>query len=154
MTPQEQHAQFSVDCFNETWSLLEKNDRTPDEDRLMREMAHASLFHWLKRDDCTPQNISIGLWQISRVHAVLGNGAQASHYAADGVTISTTSQLPAFCQAYAYEAVARAALLVGDQDRFQEALERATELTASVDDEGDRKLLETDLDELRPHGSN
>ena len=45
------HRYFSADCFNATWDLMEKSDRTSDDDEMMRAMAHASLFHWLKRDD-------------------------------------------------------------------------------------------------------
>ena len=84
----EWHASLSVECFNGVWTLLEKEDRTPEEDALMREMAHASLFHWMMREDVTPRNRSIGLWQVSRVSAVLEDGPVAMRYARDCVTLS------------------------------------------------------------------
>lgn len=75
------HTRFSVECFNSTWELIDKKERTPDEDLMMLARAIASLWHWTQRPDCTPRNLSIGYWQVSRVCALIGDGTLARHYA-------------------------------------------------------------------------
>ena len=148
MDEAEANKHFSVQCFNEVWELLEKESRTPDEDGLLREMAHASLYHWLRRKDCEPANVSIGLWQVSRVHAVLGEAATALTYANECLRLSDSHQLADFYRGYAQEAVARAALLSGDKAQSEEALGQAQAFAGKVSNDEERALLETDLDGL------
>tara|TARA_R110000850_G_scaffold6593_18_gene25489 strand:- start:845 stop:1168 length:324 start_codon:yes stop_codon:yes gene_type:complete len=97
METPEIHKQLSVSSFNEVWELLDKSDRSNEENRLMREMAHASLFHWLKREDCQHMNLSIGLWLVSRVYAVLGKFTEATSYAAECIEVSERNTLSPFC---------------------------------------------------------
>ena len=40
------HHKLAVDCFNSTWSFLDKKDRTPEDDADMIHTAHASRYHW------------------------------------------------------------------------------------------------------------
>ena len=140
------HRFFSSKCFNDTWGLLDKADRTPEDDRLMREMAHASLLHWLRRQDCEPKNLSIGLWLVSRVYATLGDGANAARYAEECIAIS--EGLGAFELGYGFEAAARAAQLLEDRGAFDAHLDRAKELLEEVGDAEEKKLLGADLEEL------
>ena len=42
----EQHKQFAIELFNNTWDMLEKNDRSDYDDIRMIHMAHTSLYHW------------------------------------------------------------------------------------------------------------
>jgi hypothetical protein len=46
ITEQETHKKFAVDLFNLTWDLLDKPERSADEDDKMIHAAHASRFHW------------------------------------------------------------------------------------------------------------
>lgn len=140
------HQKLSVKFFNEVWALLEKPERSVSDDRLMRETAHASLFHWLKREDCSDSNLSIGFWQVARVHAVLGESETARHYARECVEIS--SDLPPFYLGYAYEAMARAAMAAGRAEEQQKYHQLASEQLARVEAKEDRELLENDLREL------
>ena len=140
------HQEHSVGCFNAVWDLLSKESRTLDEDRLMRETAHASLYHWLKREDSEPSNISIGLWQISRVYAVLGDGISSLAYAKE--CISASERLDSFFVAYGYEAAARAAKVAGDAEKQAEYFKKARAECDLVDDEENKKLLDSDLKEL------
>src|SRR5436189_157988 len=50
-TKGQDHKALSVDCFNRAWELLDKKDRTKEDDERMISMAHASLAHWRMRDD-------------------------------------------------------------------------------------------------------
>jgi len=46
------HKYFSANCFNMAWDLIEKTNRTPEDERLMVALNQASIYHWLQRDDC------------------------------------------------------------------------------------------------------
>jgi hypothetical protein len=67
------HRHFSASCFNLAWELIDKPDRTAEDDEQMVRLAQASLWHWTQRSDCTDKNLSIGYWQVSRVCALLGD---------------------------------------------------------------------------------
>ena len=45
----------------------------------MLEKAYASLYHW--RHCGTALNVARGHWQISRVHAIIGNGESSLFHA-------------------------------------------------------------------------
>ena len=66
---------FAIDFNGKTWELLEKKDRTPDEDLRMLDYAHASLAHW--RTAGAEVRNQRGQWLLARVYAVLGEGARA-----------------------------------------------------------------------------
>src|SRR5437773_2541851 len=74
------HRNFSADCFNRAWDLMEKQSRTTDEDAMLLHLCHTSLWHWTQRDDCTPRSLSIGNWQVSRAYAVLGDAVNARRF--------------------------------------------------------------------------
>src|SRR5437763_4558888 len=75
----ETERRLGVDLFNKTWTLMEKPDRTRDEDDEMIHCAHASAYHWLQVG--TPANRSRSEWQCSRVHAILGHVDAALRHA-------------------------------------------------------------------------
>src|ERR1700687_1872237 len=65
----EAHRFFSAHCFNRAWDLIRKSNRTTIECEQMLQLSQASLWHWTQRSDCTPKNLSIGNWQLSRIYA-------------------------------------------------------------------------------------
>ena len=144
---QNAHRHFSATCFNGAWDLLEKSDRSAEDDRLLREMAHASLYHWLEWNNAEPKNISIGLWLLSRVYAVLEDGRNAALYA--GECIKFSENLPAFYFAYAYEAAARAAAVQGNLDERDELIRIADSQMVRIRCGEERGMLQSDLDGLR-----
>jgi hypothetical protein len=141
------HRFFSVDCFNRTWTLIEKPDRSPAEDEQMLLLSLASLWHWTQREDCSDRNLSIGYWQVSRVYAVLGDGDTALQYAES--CLRHSQHEPPFFLAYAHEAIARAASLTGDARRRSRHMREARRLAAQVTDVEERQALEGDLDTIR-----
>jgi hypothetical protein len=54
--------------FNETWRLMEREDRTRADDDRMIHTAHASRYHWGQVADVTPA-------QLARAWAVAGPAA-------------------------------------------------------------------------------
>jgi len=75
----ETQRRLAADCFNKTWTLMEKQDRTREEDDEMLHCAHASAYHWGQVG--TAANRARGEWQCSRVHTVLGHPEPALHHA-------------------------------------------------------------------------
>lgn len=45
-TEAEAHLHFAKGFNGKIWELLEKPERTPEEDELLRDYTHASLAHW------------------------------------------------------------------------------------------------------------
>jgi catechol 2,3-dioxygenase-like lactoylglutathione lyase family enzyme len=140
------HRHFSADCFDRTWTLIEKTDRTPADDEAMLLAASASLWHWTQRADRTDKNLSIGHWQLSRVCSLLGRGEDALRHAEQSLQYANGS--PPFYIAYAHEAIARAASVLGNVPLFQEHLRQARSLAAAVSDSNERAMLEADLQSL------
>jgi hypothetical protein len=77
--PREEHRKFAVELFNLTWSLLDKKDRTKEDDDRMIHAAHASRFHW--GEIGTPLEFERGEWQISRVYSALKRSEPATYHA-------------------------------------------------------------------------
>jgi hypothetical protein len=145
--PQIVHRHFAAECFNAAWELMDKSRRTPAEDEEMIHLAHASLWHWSKRADCTPRNLSIGYWQAARVCALLGQADNARRY---GLLCLQYGQGEGpFYAGYAYEALARAEWAAGNPDKAKAYLLEAQKLAAEVGDAEDRELLEKDLASMR-----
>ncbi len=137
------HEFFAVDCFNRAWDLIDKTQRTRDEDLLMVELNQASIFHWKNRSDCSDKNLSIGYWQASRIQAILGNAKEASRYAE--VCLDFSKKLEPFYLGYAYEAMARAAALGNNQTEALRLLNLAKNQAELVDNADNRDLLLGDL---------
>ena len=142
------HRYFGPYCFNACWDLIEKSNRTVDDDRMMVALSQASLFHWRNRPDVTDKNLAIGYWQVSRVYALVGAAQEAKRYAELGLSLS--GEAAPFHKAYAHEAMARAARGLGDVSLAASHLAQAWALVAAVKTEDDRKLLTTDLEGLGP----
>jgi hypothetical protein len=141
------HKYFAAQCFNQAWDLMDKAERSRDEDLLMVALNQASVYHWSQRPDCTDQNRSVGYWQAARIQALLGNAAEAKRCAEVCLAYSQTAG--PFYLGYAYEALARAAKLAGDEARFGKLLAAAEAQAALVPDTEDRALLEADLRSMK-----
>jgi hypothetical protein len=139
------HRFFSAECFNLAWNLIDKPVRTPDEDQQMLQLGMASLWHWSQRPDRSPVNLSVGHWQLARIYALLGQAEAARTHAEQALALSREAGDYPFYQAYAYEALARAAVVAGDKPKVKEYLKAARELAGRVPDPDDKQLLEADL---------
>jgi hypothetical protein len=137
---------FAAHCFNRAWDLIEKQVRTPEDDRLMVALNQASVYHWLQRSDCGNKQLSIGFWQASRIQSVLGNAVEARRQAE--VCLSYSSELEPFYLAYAHEALARAARIAGDLKLAHFHRAEATKLAGDITKKDDRDLLLKDLESI------
>ncbi len=140
------HKYFSANCFNLAWQLIEKSHRTPEEDEQMIRLAQASLWHWMQRPDCSDKNLSIGFWQVSRIHALLGEADNARKYGR--LCLDKTPKDDHFCLGYAYEALARAESVADNGAKAKEHLAEAWRHAEGVTDDEDKQLLVNDLKTL------
>ena len=138
----------AVELFNYTWTLLEKPERTRDEDDLMIHAAHASRFHWDSVGE--PVNRARGEWQISRVYAVLGRGEPALHHARRCLELCEDHGIGDFDLAYAYEALTRSHRLAGDDAEADRYAALAREAGERIADAEDRELFDSDLAAVTP----
>lgn len=93
------HKYFSAHCFNQAWELLEKVDRTREDDLLMVALNQASISHWRNRPDCSSKRVSVGYLQASRIQAGLANAREAKRYAE--ICLSYSRDLEPFYLGYA-----------------------------------------------------
>lgn len=138
------HAQFAANLFNETWSLLDNDDRTDEETFLMIHTAHASRYHWTKVGG--PLELARGEWLISRVYAVLGMGDQALLHGQYSLDLCLDNSIKDFDLAFAYEAVARAAVLLEDEELYEGYYRMASDAAKDIEKPDDKSYF---LDELK-----
>jgi hypothetical protein len=141
------HRRFAVACFNTTWALLEKDDRTPTEAEEMIHAAHASRFHWGKVGMVV--NYARGDWQIARVYAVLGRGEPALYHAQRCLATCEEHHIGDFDLAYAYESLARAYAVEGRRAEATRYLRLAEEAGEEIVNPADREIFFSDLQQVR-----
>ena len=144
----EAHKYFSADCFNRVWGLLDKRERTPQEDQEMVQLSLASVWHWTQRDDCTDTNMSIGYWQTSRVYATIGLSDEARRYGRLCLEVSQGRDILPFYLGYAYEALARAEAMGGNEAKARGHLAESRSVAEGLPDPDAKKQLLSDLEAL------
>jgi hypothetical protein len=142
----EAHKHFSKHCFNRAWDLIDKPHRTPEDNEQMIHLAHASLWHWSERPDCTAKNLSIGYWQLSRIYALIGEGNNAAKYAQ--ICLEKSPKEDPFLMGYAHEALARAEAFQGNKAKAKEHHAEASRLAEQITDAEDKQMLMNDLNGL------
>jgi hypothetical protein len=137
------HRYFSVKCFNKAWEMIDKPARSEEEQEQMLLLAMASLWHWTQRRDCTDTNRSVGLWQVSRIYSLMGQAENARAFGERSLQAAENEQVPPFYLGYAYEALARAAALSGNQAQVDQYRRRAREIAEGLPDpEAKAQLLQ------------
>lgn len=137
------HKKFAVDCFNKIWPLLEKKDRTSEDNETMILLAHTSLFHWLQIG--IPLNEQRGEWMLARVYTVLKDKAHSLHHAKRCLTLTEKHDLKDFDLAYGYESMARASALNNHPVECKKYLELARKAGEDISEKDDRELFINDL---------
>ena len=143
-TAQEWHKKSAIDLFNRVWSLLDKEDRTQQEDDQMVHAAHASRYHW--GEIGTPVEVERGEWQISRVYSVLDRPHAALYHARRCLEICRENEIGDFDIAFAYEAMARAFAVAGHQAECQRYVALAKVAGERIEAKDDRDYFFNELD--------
>jgi len=140
---EEEHKKFAVGLFNFTWSLLDKKNRTEEEDDKMIHAAHASRYHW--GEIGKPVHFERGEWQISRVYSVLKRSEPALYHAKRCLHICKEIKIGDFDIAFAHEAMARAHATAGDKSECQKFLQLAKEAGEKIKKKEDREYFSGEL---------
>jgi hypothetical protein len=139
---------LAAQLFNETWRLMEQEDRTAEDDDRMIHAAHASRYHWGLVPGATPANLARGEWQISRVYAVLGRAEPALFHGRRVLDICERNGIDDWDLAFAFEAIARAHAVAGEAGKARHYTDRALAAAGDIADEEDRALVLADLETI------
>lgn len=139
---------LAIKCFNLTWTLIEKEDRSQEDIDRMINAAHASRYHWEVAGKAV--NLARGEWLISRVYAILKRAEPCLYHADRCLKVTLESNLQDFDLAFAYEAVARASKLAGDEVGTAKYILQAKEAGAKIADMNDRAYFFSELETIQP----
>lgn len=144
-TEAEAQIHFAKRFNGKTWELLDKQERTQEEDEFLLDYAHASLAHW--RAAGTGVHLQRGVWMLARVNIVLGYSEIALQYAQRCLELTGQYKdlLSDFDFAFANECMARAQALSGNQTEAQKYIAKADEAGAIIKDEEDRQIFFDDF---------
>ncbi|PKN95165.1 MAG: hypothetical protein CVU44_00330 [Chloroflexi bacterium HGW-Chloroflexi-6] len=140
-TVEQAHYFFALEFHTKTWELLEKAERSKAEDTHMLDFAHASLAHW--RSIGTATRHKRGEWLVSRVYAVLGNGAEALKHAILSYEVfeRNKNEMDDFDGAFVYEAIARAYAVSGQKTEALKFIGLAKKSAESIREKDDRDVF-------------
>jgi hypothetical protein len=139
------HKFFSAECFNLAWDWIDKPRRKKDEEDKMLQLTLASLWHWSQREDVTQTNFAIGYWQVSRVFSLMRQAENARHYGELCLQASKEEGVEDYFRGCAYEAMARAEMVAGNEDEMEKYLIQAHQIAATLTDPEEKKMLLRDL---------
>jgi len=138
------HRKTAKQCFNKTWDYLEKKNRTPDDDRQMLILAHASRYHWGLVGNA--RNLAVGEWQISRVYAGLKQAEASLLFAKSSLELVIKNNLSDLLPS-AYEGLARAYAIAQQPQLARDYVVKARKELESIKDEEDRKIFSEQINE-------
>ena len=140
-TEAEAQLHFAKQFNGKTWELLDKKERTREEDEMLMDYAHASLAHW--RVAGTGVHLQRGAWLLARVHTVLGNAPLALYHAERCLELTEQykDELEDFDFAFAKEGAARVHALAGNQAEARKYIARAQKAGEAIKDEEDRQIF-------------
>lgn len=144
-TETEAHQKFAKDLLNFTWTLIEKQDRSRDDDTIVH-AARASRFHWGKVGKS--EQILCGEWQIARVYAILRRGEQLLYHAQRALDICREYRIGDFYLASAYEGLARASQVSSRSGDVTRYLTMGHDACKDIAEDDDREIVENDLASL------
>lgn len=139
---------LAAQLFNETWRLMEQEERTREDEDRMLHTAHASRYHWEQVPEATPAHLARGEWQVSRVYAVLGRPEPALHHAGRVLDICREHGIGDWDLAFAYEALARAHAVAGDAEQAREFTDQALAAAEEIAEPEERDLVIADLETM------
>lgn len=141
----ESQREFAKSIYNGIWGLLEKPDRSANENEIMLLSAFASLYHWKQFGSSV--HFQRGYWMISRVYQALGDANQALYWAkkCQAITDNQSSDMEDFDLAFAQEGLARAYALSEDLEKAKEHYQKAVNLGEAIQGPEDKKIFQGDL---------
>jgi hypothetical protein len=136
---------MAINANNLTWALTTKT-RTSEEDEDMLNAAHAAAYHWKKVG--TDLNYARAEMLLAEVHGLLGYGETALGYAQSVAEFFKGKDIPTWERAFVAIILARAYKALKDTTNFQTYLAEAQDIIASIEDDGDREVVEASMPSL------
>lgn len=144
-TLEEAHQFFAKQTNQRIWQLLEKQNRTPQENDELLYAAHASCYHWLKVGSGLHQQR--GAYLIAKVYMNLQITDQAMYHAQRCVALTETYQaeMADFDRAFACECLARVYAMRGNKKEALKYYNLAEEAGQHIQDAEDKEIFEADF---------
>lgn len=138
------HRWFAVECNNRAWDLIDKETRSPEEDREMLYLAYAAAYHWSKVGK--PVNDARADVTLAHAHALLGQGEPALEYARRSLAFfegREGEERPGqdWDLAFAHAEMARAAATLGDSELHARHYQLAEQLGQAIQEAEDRQVF-------------
>jgi DNA-binding transcriptional MerR regulator len=143
----EENRRIGVALFNATWTLIEKENRTRDEDDAMLHMVHASRHHWAA-SGTDAAHLARGEWLCSQVYAILGRPEPSLHHARRVLDLCQENSIGDWDLAFAYEALARGHAIAGNAEQAHACTEQALAAVEDIAEDDERELVLGDLETI------
>ena len=132
------HQYYAIECNNKAWDLAAK-DRTPDEDRLLLDLAHAASYHW--NEVGTDLQKMRALMLVAHAHAELGIGGTALDYAKRASAYFTSHETEPWELAFTHMIHAQAAYAAGEMDQHSEIYHVAEKIVNAMPEGEDKRIV-------------
>ena len=140
------HRALGAQLFNKAWDLIERADRSADDDIELLLSAMTSRWHWTQVGG--PEEVATGDWQIAHVASLLGFGDLATVFAERNLAAAEGMNWSGWRLASAHEGMARASAARGEADRRRRHLEAARQALESEPDPGERAVIAAQIDSV------
>jgi hypothetical protein len=145
------HRIFAASAFNQAWDQVDKSERSDSENAAMLMATFASRYHWEAVG--TAENRVVGDWQIAHVASLLGLAALAMSFARMALDRAAEQGFEGWLLASCHEGMARAHACAGDDAERDRHIRAASRLLDNVDDPGERRLVESQLESVPGYDS-
>ncbi len=136
----------AIQCFNKTWDYIDKPNRTPEENLEMIHCAHTSRYLWGQVG--TPLHFERGEWLISKVYYLIGCGERALVHAKACHDICIQNNIGDFDITFAYECLANAFKLLGNQEECDQYKKAAYDSLDGIAEKEDRDYAKSELGKI------
>ena len=135
------HTHFAKKLNGQVWDLLDKTDRTQEDDERMVYAAHSSCCHWLEAGSGVHHQR--GEWLSARVYATLNQSTMALRHAERCLELTDqhADEMKDFDRAFACEGLARAHAIAGNKAEATRHMQRAEDAGKAIADPEDRKVF-------------
>ncbi len=137
------HRTIAVERYNHCWDLLERDERSQDEDFELLTAAFTSRYHWSFAGG--PEQWVMSDWMVSRAAANIGEASLSLAFALRANSGVQEFDAPDWLAASTAEGLARAYAALDDEDSRDEWINSAQGLVEAIADDEDRALIASQL---------
>lgn len=137
------HRTLAVETYNRCWDLLERDERSQDDDFELITAAFTARYHWSFAGG--PEQWVISDWMVSRAAADIGEGSLSLAFALRANRAAQEFDAPDWLVASVAEGLARSYAALGDESARDEWIISAERLVEAIAHEEDRDLIASQL---------